>query len=485
MTDQVLPYNSKWLLRVYLAIVFFSTIVCIITGSYLAFFAPLVLLYLVTFSLSWKLAYWMLLFSIPFSVLFTLQGDTLSISLPDEPMMWAFLLLLPVLFANKPGIIYKWWLKDPLVIVVLLQLIWLFVAVLHSRVFFLSAKFLVAKVWYLACFFVFPIWVFRNKKDFKKGFWLMLASMLATVVVVLFRQLHAHFSFITINRDIGALYNNHVEYSSVLSMFLPLVFIAYLICPPRKKWIKRALLAITLVFLIAVFFSYARAAVLAVIFSAIVGLAIRFRLVNVIMPCIYGIITLLMVYLVQDSNYIDLRPDYEHTYMHTNFKGHILATFKGQDMSSMERIYRWIAAIRMSRDEPVLGYGPHSFYYYYKPYTVNTFKTYVSENYEHSTTHNYFLYMLVEQGWPAMILYALLVMLVFAHAQRTYHMAGDRFYKYVTLGLAMAFAASFVNNFFSELIETHKVGALFYLSIALLIILRKKCKDVNMVANIR
>jgi hypothetical protein len=34
----------------------------------------------------------------------------------------------------------------------------------------------------------------------------------------------------------------------------------------------------------------------------------------------------------------------------------------------------------------------------------------------------------------------------------------------------MMFAAGFVNNFFSELLETHKIGSLFYLSISLLII---------------
>ena len=96
-----------------------------------------------------------------------------------------------------------------------------------------------------------------------------------------------------------------------------------------------------------------------------------------------------------------------------------------------------------------------------------------------STTHNYFLFMLVEQGWPAMILYAILVMVVLAHAQKIYYRFEDRFYKKLTLGMAMMFSAGFINNFFSELLETHKVGALFYLSIAILVILDKKSKDLQ------
>jgi hypothetical protein len=43
--------------------------------------------------------------------------------------------------------------------------------------------------------------------------------------------------------------------------------------------------------------------------------------------------------------------------------------------------------------------------------------------------------------------------------------------------MAMMFAAGFINNFFSELLETHKVGALFYLSIAMLVILDRKSKE--------
>jgi O-antigen ligase len=146
-------------------------------------------------------------------------------------------------------------------------------------------------------------------------------------------------------------------------------------------------------------------------------------------------------------------------------------------MSARERVYRWIAAVRMSTDKPITGYGPRSFYYFYKPYTVTSFQTYVSRNPEHSTTHNYFLYMLVEQGWPAMLLYAALIYAIFAKAQRIYHRFKDKFYRLVTIGITMTVAAGFINNFFSELIETHKVATLFYIPLALLVILDKKSKE--------
>jgi O-antigen ligase len=128
----------------------------------------------------------------------------------------------------------------------------------------------------------------------------------------------------------------------------------------------------------------------------------------------------------------------------------------------------------MSADEPITGYGPGAFYNNYKSYTITSFRTWVSRNSEGSTTHNYFLMLLTEQGWPAMLLYAIFLIVFFAKAQNIYHQFNDKFYKAATMGVAMCMAASFVNNFFSELIETHKMGGLFYLCIAVLILLQHK-----------
>ena len=319
-----------------------------------------------------------------------------------------------------------------------------------------------------------PLFVFHKKEDFKKAFLLFLVPLLATIVVVFCRHALLGFKFANVGAAIGHLYINHVEYAAVISIFFPLMWVAYRLSVNSKRWIRLSLFLLIILFIPVVFFSYARVAILAIAFAAIVGWAIRAKLVNYVMPVLYGLIVLTVVYLIKDRNYINLRPDYDHTYMHSDYGNHLLSTFQKRDMSSMERVYRWVAAVRMSNERPLVGFGPHAFVYNYKPYALNIFKTYVSANAEHSTTHNYFLFMLTEQGWPAMLLYAILVAVVLAQAQKTYHRFKDSFYKYCTLGLAMAFASSFVNNFFSELIETHKAGALFYLTIVLLMILRQK-----------
>ena len=469
--------DERLFLRIGLAVLAFAVLGYVYTGFLPLLVAPMLWVYVVLMLKNWKMAFWLFLFFIPLSVRFSFSGNSLSLCGPDEPMMWSFLLLGLLLYAYEPSALKGWWYLNPLVLVVICQFIWLICSVVYSTVPLLSFKFLLSKIWLLAACFVMPIWIFREKEDFKMAFLILLTSVLFTILGIFFSHSTTNFLFSDIHRAAGLFYENHVEYSSVISMFFPFIFIACLWLRDRDKRKARWMFVIACFFILAIFLSYARAAVLAVLFSFFVYYAIKKRFVHWIMPAIYGIIALMLFYVVRNEKYLELRPNYEQTYMNWDFSEHMKATFKGRDESSMERLYRWIAAIRMSKMKPVFGYGPHGFYYNYKIYTLRSFKTYASKNVEHSTTHNYFLYMLTEQGYPAMGLYALLNIVIFSQAQRIYHRFKDRFYKLCTMGIAMLFAASFVNNFFSELVDTHKVGALFFISLSLLVILGRKSRE--------
>ncbi len=478
---QLLDFNNKLSRVAGLTILLVSIALFALTGEYLFAAVPFVYLFLLLAVVNWKTAYWVLLFTIPASIQIWFFNYTLSTSVPDEPIMWLFLLVFTLIWAANPRILPRWWWNNPLTIIILLQFIWLIVAVVFSQELLFSFKFLLAKCWFMISFFIIPVFVFRKKKDFRTAFLVTLIPLLTTVVIIFYRHYQIGFNFRKVEKAIAGIYYNHVDYSTVLSMFFPVLCIAFSLTKGRNWLLRGTLLGIIIFFLPAIYFTYARAAMLAVVFAIGIYAAIRLRLVNFVMPVFYALMTFVIVYMVSNNKYMDFRPTFERTYMHKTWTDHVIATFRGEDMSSMERLYRWIAGVRMSADRPLTGYGPNSFYYYYKPYAVSSFRTYVSRNEEQSTTHNYFLYMLVEQGWPAMILYAALVMAFFAQAQKVYYRFHDRFYKKVTLALAMMFAAGFINNFFSELLETHKVGAMFYISLALLVILDRKSKELEKV----
>ncbi|HEY9178839.1 MAG TPA: O-antigen ligase family protein [Flavipsychrobacter sp.] len=475
-----LNISENWLIRVGLAVLFIGVMSFAYTQDPKTILLPLGFIYTLLLLVNWKAAYMLFLFTIPISIDYQITGS-LSTSLPDEPLMWVFMFMFPFIFLQDPQVLGRrtWW-KDPIVTVITLQFVWMIVAVIFSHELVLSLKFMAAKTWFLISFFVLPYYVFRQKKDFRRAFLLFLVPLVITMVIILIRHSARGFQFHRVEQAIGDLYYNHVDYSAVISIFFPLLLVAVPMTRSyRNPFITVTLIGLIIFFIPAIYLTFARAAVVAVIFAIGVAIAIRLKLVNLVMPAMIGFIALVIIIMAKDNRYINYRPNFEKTYMHKSFSEHIVATFRGEDMSSMERLYRWIAAMRMSQDEPVKGWGPNAFYYYYKPYAVSSFKTYVSRNVEKSTTHNYFLYMLVEQGWPAMILYAVLIMVAFAQAQKTYYRFKDRFYKNCTLGVAMMVGSGFINNFFSELLETHKVGSLFYISLALLVVLRQKSLDLE------
>ena len=123
-----------------------------------------------------------------------------------------------------------------------------------------------------------------------------------------------------------------------------------------------------------------------------------------------------------------------------------------------------------------------NFYNFYKGYTVNAFKTYVSDNPEKSTAHNYFILVLVEQGIIGLLIFLLLTATIFIYAEKLYHKCNQKADKLWILAIIMSLAALYVNNSLSDMIETDKVGTFYFMSIAMLAVLGFKyypSKEIN------
>ena len=193
---------------------------------------------------------------------------------------------------------------------------------------------------------------------------------------------------------------------------------------------------------------------------------------------------LISLWLVRDNRFMEYAPNYERTITHTDFNNLIEATTKLEDISTMERVFRWVAGFRMVADRPWVGFGPNSFYTRYYPYTLSAFRTYVSDNPEKSTVHCYFLLLGIEQGIPALVLFLVLGGVLMRYGERYWHkyrkLAKEREPDdpaYATLRqkqhLIMATVVSLVINFniqlINDMIETIKTGGLFFLCIALLL----------------
>jgi O-antigen ligase len=296
---------------------------------------------------------------------------------------------------------------------------------------------------------------------------ILAAGLVLVAAIALFRHYRLGFRFANINDALYPFFRNHVNYSAMLVCCVPLLLAFYTRTKKRnEKYFLAGLLTLVLT---ALFFSYSRGAWLALLAGLAAYWLIRNKLLVTSYITVVLIIIASMFWLRQNDNYLKYGNDFKTTIFHKNFSQHLIATYKLKDVSTAERFYRWIAGVKMIKENPVTGFGPNTFYQNYKSYTVPAFKTWVSDNDDHSTVHNYFLLTTIEQGLPGLLFLLILFGAILYYAQCLYHRLTDHFYKSVTITAGVTSVMIFIVNFLSDLVETDKIGSLFFLCIAVLV----------------
>ncbi|MEZ5047380.1 MAG: O-antigen ligase family protein [Chitinophagaceae bacterium] len=455
-----------------------ASILCFVSGIY---FEQIILVALPFIAIvgaflvsDFRLGFFLMIVSIPFTSRIGELG-ALNIEMPDEGLMLFLTALFPFFWMlNRENNKYIFpYLKHPLTIVLAICFVWTLLSTIFSEQVGLSFKYTLKRVWFLIPFLVLPFYFFQDKHFLTRIIQCLLVVSFFIILIVTYRHSLLGFSFEKNHGPLQPFFLNHVLYGSYVSCLAPIALLSIWL---SKRWSFQWLFSIGLsaLVLVAVYFSYSRGAWAALLFGGFMYVLLRLKLAHWFMTGFYALLMLAIFWLHTNNRYLSLKPDFEKTKMHETLEDHILATIRGTDISSAERYYRWIAALHMWQDRPLLGVGPNNFYDYYKSYTVKSFKTWVSRNEERSTTHNYFLYLLVEQGFPAMLGYAIFIWLFFFYAQHTFYILSERREKIIVAIATCVMAVFFINNFFSELVETEKLGSLYLMSTALIIIYHTK-----------
>jgi O-antigen ligase len=279
----------------------------------------------------------------------------------------------------------------------------------------------------------------------------------------------SRFSFEMANLVMAPFFHNHVLYSTTIAVFLPFVWFARF-WYPGGSFLRMVLNAGLLVLLFSVTVAYTRASWLAVMALIPCFLIVKYRLTKAGLVVAGIALTITVIYLVRQNQYLEYAIEYRKVIFHEgDLEKHLEATYQFEDVSGMERVYRWVAAKKMVEDHWFLGSGPSTFYPEYKRYTVNAFTTFVSDNPERSTTHNYFLMVLTEQGVIGFLLFTGLYVYLVLRGTRLYTSLRNRNYKNLAMATTLSLFMLALHLFLNDLIETDKVGALFYLSCIFLV----------------
>lgn len=424
-----------------------------------------------------RVLFLVLLFTIPWSVETTFSNG-LGTDLPDEPLMVLLsfcVLALGIMQYRNKEVFYSSWL----LLVLFAGFAWMAITVVVSTYFSISFKYFLAKSWYLLAFVGAPIILKGDEKLVKQAAITLFSSMFLATVFALAKHATLGFTFTTVNEALSPFFRNHVNYSALLVFMLPIQVAFFQLATATSR--KRLLLLSIAIVLAALYFSYARGAWLALAAGVAAYWLIKKGWLAKSFLIFVFVVAGTAAWLLHNDRYLAFAPHFESTVFHEDFADHLAATYKGKDVSSAERFYRWVAGANMSADRWVTGFGPTTFYHHYKEYTIPAFRTWVSNNPERSTVHNYFLLLLIEQGVIGLLLFLVLAGSMFWYAQKIYRRTTSRFWKVTVAAIGATLWMQCTVNFLSDLIETDKAGSVFYLCLSFLVIadVQSRKLDIN------
>ena len=465
---------SGTLFGVFAAVLLLSIFTGIATGWYFLALLPALLLIIFLGIVDLRAVFFLLLFCIPLSTEVYLPNG-FGTDLPTEPLMVA-LMAAYLLFLLKNGRqLDGRFFRHPLSLLLFLHFGWIVVTTITSSAPFVSFKFLLAKSWYISTFYFLAGLLLRTERDLRQFFWTLLLALSFTIIVILARHSASGFSFASVHQILNPFYRNHVAYASLMVVFFPFIwFFRQLYKRGDRR--RRVITFFIPVFLVAIYLSYTRAAYVALFIASAAFPVIHWKLTRYVLAvALIAVFTSAGIF-AYNNRYLDFAPNYERTVTHRNFEHLLEATYQGEDISTMERVYRWIAGLHMSKHKPIFGFGPGNFSNFYKSYTVRSFQTYVSDNPEQSGIHSYYLMILAEQGYPGLFFFVLLASFTLLKGEAVYHsLRGARQRKTAMMALlsTIVILSLLIIN---DLLETDKIGPFFFMNLALLVNLDLKAK---------
>ena len=449
------------------AIISISVWLAAIVSSALLLAIPLILIIGYLAVVDVKTLFFLLLSCLPISTEVVFPNG-FGTDIPTEPIMVGLMGIYLLQALKYPSTLRNNFLRHPITLLLLLHLGWIAITTITSDQLIVSIKYLLAKTWYIVVFYFMAGYFLQTDKDIRRFFWWILIPLLSTMLVINLRHAAYGFSFEDIYRVLSPFYRNHVAYACIMAVFFPFIAASVYWFWERAR-LRNLLAIISIFFLIAIYFSYTRAAYVALLLAGLSYWMVYWRFTKWVILFAVGSLPIGISYLAYENRYLEYAPDFERTITHTEFDDLISATYKLEDISTMERVYRWVGGVFMVQEKPWLGFGPGNFYDFYKSYTVNRFRTYVSNNPEQSGIHNYYLMVAVEQGIIGLIWFILLCATVLWIGENAYHRTKSAKDKSYIVAALLSFVIIISVLIINDLIETDKVGPFFFITMALLV----------------
>jgi O-antigen ligase len=154
---------------------------------------------------------------------------------------------------------------------------------------------------------------------------------------------------------------------------------------------------------------------------------------------------------------------------------HAASVVSAENMSNLERLNRWTAALSMARDRPVTGVGYGSYFDAYSTYRSKTFVT--DHAYIRMGAHSEPLKLLSELGVPGLLAAFWFLAVVFWLAAREFLLLPDSDDRVLALAALAGLSTYVVNGLFNAYLVEEKVTVPFWVAIGVIGALGRKLKE--------
>jgi O-antigen ligase len=400
--------------------------------------------------------------SLPFSVEINILADH-KVYAPSELLLIliAGTMLLDLIL--NPGSLKRYhpkglWLILPLIIS-------LFFSSLFSELKLVSVKFTFIYLLYLFTFFI------GLQQLLKEAPWLFhkLVSLYSTGFILIaclafYRYANYGFNPVVVKGLFEPFYADHTIFGATAA-----ILAAYWFTQPRIRKNQNVWLAklIGIVFILIVFLSYSRAAILSVIVFLFfyVLLLVKTKIWQVL--AMFAIVVLVVAMNSQSIFNIMKLNNNDSGYQEADLIEHTLSSANiTTDVSNEERLNRWDAGLRMAVKKPLQGFGPGTFQFTYIPFQRPEMMTRLSVKDPYhipdnsgGTAHSEYILALSEMGVPGFLAWILIPMTLLFMAFKID--INQRKRKFVIVGF-VALSSYFFHAFFNNFLNTDKFAFLFW-----------------------
>lgn len=394
----------------------------------------------------------------------------LEMSLPTEPLLFGLMFIAWIkMFSDKE--LFKDLYKHPISIAIIVYLVWLLITAISSSVPMASIKLLITRLWFISSFYLLAYSWFQENKNIHRFVKAYLLGLCLVAIYTIIIHATKGFEHEAAHWVMSPFFKDHTSYGMALALILPFGFY-------MRKWASKdkisALFTVVLVILIlATVLSYTRAAWLSLIVAACVFVIMKLRIrFSLLFSGIAIFTSLLCVF--QSDILMALEKNSQDS--SDSFMEHVESMFNiSTDASNLERINRWKSAIRLFEERPHVGWGAGTYQFNYAPYQNHFEKSIISTNAGNmGNAHSEYLSVLAETGWPGLLIFLVLIVMIFTKGIVLYHKLEDKQEQWMLmaciLGLTTYFTHAFLNNF----LDMDKASVPIWAFVAIIVVLDQR-----------